>query len=411
MSGTVASRVSPKRLLFIAVLALAASAALVSSASGGGIRDWEPCPDNSADVSQDLICPDGTIGVPYTIKFRAVEEPPCSPGDDFWHISNDAPPPGLTLASDGTLSGTPTQAGTYAFWVEMLLPSTATCNSADTTQERFIIKINPGTPVAPPLAIGVATLGPSTVGTSFSLAMTATLPDPKTWSISAGTLPPGLAINVATGLISGTPTTAGTYTFTVRAQIDAARIATQDVTLTVREALTITGLDEPLLEVGVPYKAALKAGGGLRTYKWTLTAGEMPPGMTFWPGGAITGKPTTGGDYDITVTLTDSEGRTATYEDTFAVAERLAVTTTRLKGKVGRVLNKQVRTSGGHEPYAMVLRKGPLPRGVRFDRATGSFVGTPTKPGTWIALVEVVDALKVKAKATIAITIAPGRRA
>ena len=57
----------------------------------------------------------------------------------------------------------------------------------------------------------------------------------------------------------------------------------------------------------------------------------------------------------------------------------------------------------------MLLKKGPLPGGVRFDRRTASFVGIPTKAGTYAVLVEAVDGLKVKAKGSIVITVAPGR--
>src|SRR5687768_1249447 len=101
------------------VLALAAAVVVVPSAGAGSIDDGDPCPRSGVD----LVCPIGTVGVPYSIKFHGDEEPICSPGDDTWHVSG-APPPGLTLALDGTLSGTPTQAGTFSFWLELKLPDT-----------------------------------------------------------------------------------------------------------------------------------------------------------------------------------------------------------------------------------------------------------------------------------------------
>ena len=187
------------------------------------------------------------------------------------------------------------------------------------------------------------------------------------------------------------------------------RSDTKALGISVREPLTVTGPDNPALEVGVGYKTALKGAGGLPKYTWALTTGALPPGFTFWPGGAITGKPTTAGTYAFTVTLSDSEGRTTPYEGSLTVAARLAIATTQLKGKVGRPLRKAVLTSGGVQPTAMLLKKGPLPGGVRFDRRTASFVGIPTKAGTYAVLVEAVDGLKVKAKGSIVITVAPGR--
>lgn len=52
------------------------------------------------------------------------------------------------------------------------------------------------------------------------------------------------------------------------------------------------------------------------------------------------------------------------------------------------------------------VKRGPLPRGITFDRTTAKFFGTPTRSGTWTISVEVVDSLRVKSTATITITVA-----
>ena len=402
---------SLRRLLFVLVLALTASVAVVSDASAGGIRDWEPCPD----AAGDLICPTGTVGVPYSIKFRAVEEPPCQPGEDTWHVINDAPPTGLTLSSDGTLSGTPTQAGTFGFWVEMRLPDNDHCNgTTDTTQERFVVSINPGIPQLPKLTIGpesIATTG--TVGATYTVPMTANLADAKTWSIVAGSLPPGLAIGTSNGVISGTPTAAGSYTFTVRAEINASRSDTKTLTIAVRDRLAIAastpfaaGSTVVRTEVGVIFDAALLATGGFGTYTWSVS-GDVPLGLTFDSfGGTLTGAPEEAGSYRFTVSVADSEGRVAAYSARVIVAERLAISTQPFRaGKVGRFYRVKLRSLGGVGPVSWRLKRGPLPRGITFDRFTGSFFGRPTKIGTWRVSVEVVDSLRVKATATITITV------
>ena len=402
-------RVSLRRLLFVLVLVLTASVAVVSDASAGGIRDWEPCPDSGGG---ELLCPVGTVGVPYSVKFRAVEEPPCQPGEDTWHIINDAPPTGLTLSTDGTLSGTPTQAGTFSFWVEMRLPDNDHCNgTTDTTQERFTVPINPG---VPKLTIGpesIATTG--TVGAAYTVAMTASVSDPKTWSIVAGSLPPGLAIGASDGVISGAPTAAGSFTFTVRAAIDATRSDTKTLTIVVRNPLEIAASapfdpESPVVrtEVGMRFNAALVATGGFGTYTWSLV-GDVPPGLTFDPvGGTLIGQPTEAGSYRFTVSVADSESRATAYAARIIVAERLAVSTLRFRnGKVGRFYQVKLRSFGGVGPVSWRIKRGPLPRGIRFDRLTGSLFGTPTKSGTWRIAVEVVDSLGVKSTATITITV------
>ena len=404
------NRVSLRRILFMFVLALAVAVAVVPSAGAGGIRDWEPCPDSGGE----LICPTGTTGVPYTIKFRAVEEPPCQPGEDTWHIVNDAPPTGLTLAQDGTLSGTPTQAGTFGFWVEMRLPDNDHCNgTADSTQERFTISILQGAPVAPPLPrliIGPEVVSPGTVGTPYMAAMTANLPDSKTWSIVAGTLPAGLALGAGDGVISGSPATPGTYSFTVQALIPDGRSDTKALTLEVRDRLTVMGSGDlgtrvTRTEVGVAFDGGLFATGGFGTYTWSVD-GELPLGLELAEDGTISGRPTEAGTYRFTVSVTDAESRRALYAGRLIVAERLAIKSARLKpGKVGRFMSRKVATFGGIAPTRTKLTRGPLPRGIFFDRLSGIFVGTPAKAGTWRIRVEVIDSLGVKAKGIVVLVV------
>ncbi len=392
------------------VLAVAASVAVVSDASAGGIRDWEPCPDNAGD----LVCPIGTTGVPYSIKFRAVEEPPCQPGEDTWHIVNDAPPPGLSLASDGTLSGTPTQAGTYGFWVEMRLPDNDHCNgTTDTSQERFVITINQGAPVAPPLpklTIGPESVSAATVGTPYMAAMTANLRDSKTWSIVAGTLPAGLMLGASDGVISGSPGVPGSYSFTVQAMIADGRSDKKVLTIQVRERLVLAGAGAlktrvARTEVGIAFDGGLFATGGFGIYIWSVD-GELPPGLELDTEGTISGRPKVAGTYRFTVSVTDAESRRATFAARIVVAERLAIARTVLKpGKVGRFLSRKVATFGGIGPMTTKVKRGPLPRGIFFDRLAGIFVGTPKKAGTWKIRVEVIDSLGAKSVATIVLVV------
>jgi hypothetical protein len=246
--------------------------------------------------------------------------------------------------------------------------------------------------------------------------MTANLPDPKTWSIVSGGLPSGLGIDAATGVISGTPTVSDSFFFTVQAVINAQQSDTKTLGIHVRDPLTITGSDPPFnaarvarTEVGVDFDATLDASGGFEEgeYTWSLTAGELPPDLELGSDGIIDGEATEAGTYRFTVSVGDGEGRIANYPARIVVAEELEIATVRLKpGKVGKAYRAKVLTSGGLKPVTWRIKRGPLPRGIRFDRTLGVFFGKPVKAGLWLIGVEAVDALGVKVTSVVALTVA-----
>jgi hypothetical protein len=215
------------------------------------------------------------------------------------------------------------------------------------------------------------------------------------------------------GVISGTPTTEGAYTFKVQAEIDASRKHSQTYSLTVRQPLAIAAAKPfataPLptvWEVGVPFSAKLTASGGNGTYTFTLAEGSLPTGLALAADGTVVGTPRAAGLYRATVRLADSEGRTADYAANFGVAARLAVSTLALRpGKVGRLYRAKVASTGGVLPRKWKIVKGPLPKGVRFNRALGVLSGTPTKAGRYRVTFQVTDGLKVVAKKTLRINI------
>ena len=165
-----------------------------------------------------------------------------------------------------------------------------------------------------PLAVSTAALPGVGTATAYSQMLQAVGGRlGYTWALASGTLPAGLTLNAATGLISGTPTTAGTSTFTVRVTDGAASTATASLSIVVTAPLTISTASLPSGLVGSAYSATLAATGGTAPYTWSISAGTLPAGLSLnATTGAITGTPTTAVTSSVTFRVTDSAARTTT---------------------------------------------------------------------------------------------------
>jgi hypothetical protein len=156
----------------------------------------------------------------------------------------------------------------------------------------------------------------------------------------------------------------------------------------------------------VPFQLVLVASGGSGTYTWTLSSGTLAPGVALASSGTIAGTPLEGGTFRFTATATDTEGRKADYPGSLTVAQKLAITTKFLRpAKVGREYRQKVVTIGGVIPKVLKVTKGPLPRGIHFDRTLGVLSGTPTKPGTYFITFDAVDALKTHSTKTLKLVV------
>ena len=188
------------------------------------------------------------------------------------------------------------------FLVLALLPLGAAAQ--DKATATLTLTVNAGTVTLTPSSLPNAEVGlaySTTVTASGGLA-------PYVYSISTGSLPAGVTIASGTGVLSGTPTTAATVTFTVKATDSEvpAVAATQSYTVTVEPTLAITTTSLPAANIGVSYTASLVATGGVSPYTWAVTTGNLPAGLTLSSAGVISGTPTAAGSSTFTVTVTDS---------------------------------------------------------------------------------------------------------
>ena len=164
--------------------------------------------------------------------------------------------------------------------------------------------------------------GPGTVGTAYShtcVTSGATAGATVTYGLTAGVLPPGLHLSTG-GVISGTPTTAGTYAGTVTASDVIDENGTQNFNIKiVRKAPTITTAAAPSGIVGTGYYFALAA-TGTAPIVYSLSTGTLPSGIALSAAGVISGTPTMPGTYTGTIIASNGIAPDATYSFKIVVA-------------------------------------------------------------------------------------------
>jgi hypothetical protein len=369
-------------------LLIAAAAAIVLVAAGFRFTD------------SALLPPQGTVGQPY---FHAIGMEAGCKGKSMT-IGSGSLPPGLQLvgSADSTvdtsnwrIQGTPTQAGSWNFWIH----ATDLCN--DKAERELTIVINPK------VTVTTEALNPTLLNQPYSVQLTATGAGSFTWSLASGTPPPGIGLST-TGLLSGTPTQVGAFTFTVQAR-DGSRSDTKALTLTVVEQLVATAGTLSGAEVSRPFAYTPTARGGLAPHTWSLASGTLPTGLALDPAtGAIRGIPLAAGAFPVQLQLKDSAGFTATLPVPITVAQKLAITSTRLRvAKAGRRYTAPLVKVGGVGPFVYRVLGGRLPAGVKLDPATGRVSGTPRRAGIYPFTVRVRDSLGAISTKPLRITVLP----
>ncbi len=328
---------------------------------------------------------DGIAGTAYSASLAATG----GTGSISWSVTTGNLPGGLTLSGSGDISGTPTAAGTTNFTV------TATDSSTppQTAKQALTITINPK------LVITTTTL-PSGV---VSAAYTATLQSSGgvgtvTWTVSSGSLPAGLAMSNS-GAISGTPTTAGTASFTVQAKDSGTpqQSVQQALSIAVYTGLTISTTSLPNGTVNSTYSATLKSVGGTGTITWSISQGSLPTGLNLSASGTISGTPTAAGTSNFTVLASDSSTppQTKTQALSIVINPALGITTTSLPaGTVATAYSQNIQTSGGTLPITWNVTAGTLPAGLTLAgnaSGVGVISGTPTAYGSYPFTVTATD--------------------
>jgi hypothetical protein len=220
----------------------------------------------------------------------------------IWTVTSGSLPSGLSLSSGGVIAGAPTQAGTYSFTVQAKDQLQVTVTAAlSITIYPVLVPITSSLPTA---ALGS--------GYTASLAVSGGKA-PYTWRVASGTLPPGMLLASSTGVLSGTPTQSGAFTFIVLVSDSDLSPASSSFALTLNVNATALAITSPpvLPEATqlAPYSTTLGVAGGVPGYRWTVEPNTLPPGLQLDSNtGVISGTPTQAGATMFAVQVTDSEG-------------------------------------------------------------------------------------------------------
>ncbi len=331
-----------------------------------------------APVITSSATANGQTGVPFSYQITANNG--TSAGFSF----TGALPPGLTLnTSTGLISGTPTAVGTFT-------PTLIASNGAGNGSQVTTFNITLGPPV---ITSAVSTSG--SLATPFSYQITATN-SPTTFNATG--LPPGLSVN-ASGLVSGTPTSQGTFTATISAQ---------NGTGTGSQTLTITiGLLAPVISsaatanatIGLPFSFQITA----TNFATSFNATGLPAGVSVNTAtGQISGTPTVFGSFSITVSATNATGTgNQTLVITVALAAPIITSANSASGGLSQPFTYQITASN----FPTSFSASGLPPGLSINAATGLISGSPSTTGTFNVTLGAINSIGTGNR-TLSITIA-----
>jgi sugar lactone lactonase YvrE len=303
-------------------------------------------------------------------------------------------PTGLTIApSTGAITGTPASAGG---------PSTITVMVTDTNlahaSNTFTLAVDnavTATALVPPSK--TVTIGQSS--TNFPLVTPGGGTGSFSYSISPTTVPTGMSFSASTGRITLAPTAGATtgstiYSVTVTDTDSVSTTANNVFTLTVEPAVTATALATPSKAVTIGQSSTtvplVTPGGGTGSYSYSISPTTVPTGMSFSATtGDITGAPTAGaatGTTHYSVTVTDTDGGSATASNVFSLTVDAAVTATAIPASDTKTMTigqpagtafSLVTPGGGNGSYSYSISP-TLPTGLTFSAANGQVSSVPT---------------------------------
>jgi hypothetical protein len=343
--------------------------------------------------------PPGIVGQQYDATIMAT---PGTQPYNFAVTAGSLPPP-LILSANGQITGVPSTPGIYKFSVAAT--NSQSCRGA----KDYEIDIKPPPP-CPALTLQPLTLPPATAGVSYSQTIIASGGSGSyTYSVCSGSLPAGLQLNRATGVISGTPLMPGPITpqmasgsrFTICATDACPSTGSRAYTIQVTCPTITIPTSLPNGNVGASYNQTITATGGTPPYTFIVNSGSLPAGLSLAPDGTLSGTPTSTGNFCFSIRATDAFGCASITRDFAIIIDPAACpagTVITLSpsafppAQPGVPYSQTITPSGGTAPYTFAITSGALPPGLTLNPATGTVSGVPTAQGVFNFTLTATDA-------------------
>lgn len=349
--------------------------------------------------------PAGTVGSAYSVPLQSNRaEPPT------WALVAGSLPPGLTLnPGTGVISGTPTTAGAFSFSVQVSV-NTVYGVLTSPPQALSITVVVPVTLTITTTALAEATLDQEYLFTlSYSLTGSTA---PVVWEITGGSLPGGIRLDPATGVLRGTPGGIGEFPVTFRARLVNGQLQSAPRSYLLKvigPPLSLSPSSMPQGAVGQAYLVELRPSGGDGNISVSISSGSLPPGLTLGTSPPrISGTPTEAGSFRFIVRLL-SEGRVGDFPFTVEILPFMLelAPPTLPEAYLGELYEQRVEARGGKGPYTFALQSGALPEGFVLNGATGVISGRPLAAGEYGFTIIATDASRSTGVRSYRITVRP----